>query len=76
MFLGGINSPHEGLEQKMRDSHGVENCCTALRNSVCSSRVRMDLTIELGIGWVQHLGGILVSSLQDWLIMIRRHLLQ
>lgn len=71
-----MNSPQAGLGQKMRDSQGVLYCRTALRKACCSSRVRMVLMMALGMGWVQHLGGILDSSVVDWLTMTARQFWQ
>jgi hypothetical protein len=65
-----MKSPQEGLEQKMRVSQGVLNWRTAFRNLVCSSRESVGLMIALGMGCVQHRGGILDSSVEAWLIMI------
>ncbi len=60
----------------MRASHGVENCSTALRKASCSSRGSTALTLAPGMGCAQQRGGILDSSLCDWLTMMRRQLRQ
>jgi hypothetical protein len=67
-----MNSAHDVLGQKIRASHGVLYCKTALRKTLCSSRLSTVLIIGPGMGWVQHLGGILDSSVVDWLIMTVR----
>lgn len=76
LFLFGMNSPQAGLGQKIRSSHGVENCKTLFRNVCCSSRVKTDLIVAPGIGFPQHFGGMFDSSDDACLMRTRRHLSQ
>jgi hypothetical protein len=61
----GMNSPHAGLGQKIRDSHGVLNCNTLSIKACCSSFVKTDLITVPGIALEQHRGGIFDSSFAD-----------